>query len=439
MTHNEEGVGTSLIGNVLIFVNAFLINLIGLLVIYSTTISPTSDGSGTILTRQILLLLISLLIYFVISKIDYTYIAQPQVIILTGLFSIGLLYGVLLWGIELKGAQRWFDLGVFTLQPSEFAKIFLIIVFAGIFTLIKSKKSSTKWLKLLIAGIYLLINAYLIFSEPDAGMTFLLLAIGGFVIVSGFDKPFLILASIPLVVFSFLIAIGISYKIPLLVTVFAVILFAYFIVGLILYISKRLKPSREILIVALVFLVIGTSIGFAIKPFWESNILKPYHKQRIETFLNPEADPEGAGFNVSQSKIAVGSGQILGKGLGHGTQSKLQFLPEYQTDFIFAAYAEEFGFVGSTLLLVLYLLLIIQVLYLSSQIKDRFGAIICFGLGIKFALEILINVGMNLGITPATGVPLPFVSAGGSNLLANYIALGLIQSIYKTDAEIITA
>lgn len=158
-------------------------------------------------------------------------------------------------------------------------------------------------------------------------------------------------------------------------------------------------------------------------------LLRDYQKQRIITFLNPAGDPFGAGYNVLQSMIAVGSGNIVGRGLGHGSQSQLNFLPITHTDFIFAVFAEELGFIGSLILLLLLFILITRVIRAAKLSSDNFGMLISIGIAVMFIFQILVNIGMNMGIMPVTGIPLPFVSYGGTSLLVNLAAIGIILSI----------
>lgn len=164
--------------------------------------------------------------------------------------------------------------------------------------------------------------------------------------------------------------------------------------------------------------------------------LRDYQKQRIATFIAPGSDPLGVGYNVIQSTIAVGSGQFFGRGLGHGTQSRLQFLPEYRTDFIFAAIAEELGFLGSTLILLLYLFLISYCLKVASDSADYFGSLIATGVAVMLLFQTFVNIGMNIGLLPITGITLPLISYGGSSLIATMVSLGLVASVSRHSKKI---
>ena len=184
-----------------------------------------------------------------------------------------------------------------------------------------------------------------------------------------------------------------------------------------------------------IYLVVALAVMIALTPVaW--HYLEPYQKHRIEAFMNPKIDPQGTGYNVSQSKIAIGSGGIWGTGLGKGSQSQLNFLPVAHTDFIFAGTAEATGFVGSIFLFLLLAYLVLRVINVAKIAKDDFGMYLALGIGIMFLFQILVNVGMNLGIMPVTGIPLPFVSYGGSAMLLNMACIGILQSIFLRHRKI---
>lgn len=184
-----------------------------------------------------------------------------------------------------------------------------------------------------------------------------------------------------------------------------------------------------------IYLVIFLGVMIAFSPLaW--HFLKPYQKQRIEAFINPAADPQGAGYNVSQAKIAIGSGGVYGRGLGKGSQSQLNFLPVAHTDFIFAGTAEATGFIGSLFLFTLLITLVLRVIMIARNAKDEFGEFLALGIATMFLFQSFVNIGMNLGIMPVTGIPLPFVSYGGSAMLLNMICVGILQSIYLRHRKI---
>ena len=188
------------------------------------------------------------------------------------------------------------------------------------------------------------------------------------------------------------------------------------------------KIKKIILLAILAALILSIPIGW--------HFLKPYQKQRLETFINPSQDPYGTGYNVTQAKITVGSGGLWGQGIGQGTQIQLRFLPVAHSDFIFASTAEAVGFVGSSIMILLMFFLIFRIINVSHLAKDSFGFIFALSWGLIFLFQVFVNIGMNLGIMPVTGIPLPFVSSGGSSMLTNMAAIGILQSIYLRHRKI---
>ncbi|HQF36412.1 MAG TPA: rod shape-determining protein RodA [Candidatus Dojkabacteria bacterium] len=427
-----------LTGNIsLLIINVLVINILGIFTLVAT--KGTDGAIASTIYKQILFAIFALGAYYIISKIDYTYLKQPIVLILLISITVIVLAGVLIIGAKLQGAKRWFVIGSYDeysvsgvlIQPSEFAKIALIIINSAILSLTTKNVLWGKWKNFLIALFVTISFAILIFLEPDAGMTILTFAIGIMLILNGFEHPPLLLSTIPTVLIGSLLYFVVKNgSLNLLI---AIMPLAILTIIAIIFLIKRTKIKKlEIVFVHLIALIIGFLAIVGSIWLWE-NKLKTYQKERITSFVSDEK-----AFQIRQSQIAIGSGQFWGKGLGEGTQSKFHFLPEYQTDFVFASFAEQFGFLGSIILLGLYLVMIVQIMYTSSRINDKFGSLICWGIAIKFTFEIFINIGMNTGLTPATGVPLPFMSVGGSNLLANYLAIAVVDSVYKTNQQIIT-
>lgn len=287
--------------------------------------------------------------------------------------SIGLLLFVELFGTVGMGAQRWIDLGFMRLQPSELTKVTLVMLLAAYYDWLPSYKTSRPvWV--IIPIILILIPTFMVLRQPDLGTAILLLAAGG---------GLMFLAGVHWAYFAAVIAAGIG----LITTVF---------------------ESR------------GTD--------WQ--LLKDYQFRRIDTFLDPSTDPLGAGYHITQSKIALGSGGWNGRGFMQGTQSRLNFLPEKHTDFIFTTLAEEFGFVGGTTLLVLYALILIFCLVTALSAKDRFSSLVTLGISLNFFLFFAVNMSMVMGLAPVVGVPLPMVSYGGSAMLVLMAAFGIVQSAH---------
>lgn len=289
------------------------------------------------------------------------------------IFAVLLLVAVELVGTVGMGAQRWIELGPVRFQPSELMKIALVLLLAAYYDWLDVKKVSRP-LWVAIPVVLILIPTALVLKQPNLGNALLLLATGG----------------------SVMLVAGVS--------------FWYF--GTVLAIAGTL-----------VFAVLeskGTS--------WQ--LIEDYQFRRIDTFLNPEADPLGAGYNIMQAKIALGSGGWSGKGFMQGTQSQLNFLPEKQTDFIFNTLAEEFGFIGGISLLSLYVLIVLFCFLSAMQNKDRFASLMTYGIASSFFLLMTINMGMVMGLMPVVGLPLPLVSWGGSAMIILLAGFGLVQSAH---------
>ncbi len=280
--------------------------------------------------------------------------------------AVALLGAVLLLGQTIRGTRGWFVLGTFNFEPVELVKIFLVIFLAKYFS--DHARELNRLRYLLLGGAATALLVLFVLLEPDLG--------------------------------------------------WALILFILWF-GLVLIIGT--KRSYLLLILGLIILVIISS--------WFL-ILKPYQKNRLSTFVNPLADPLGRGYNMTQAIIAVGSGEILGRGLGFGSQSQLRFLPESQTDFIFAVIAEELGLVGVIFVLSFFLILLYRIWQRTQEIQDDFGLFLALGILILLSSEIFVNIGMNIGLAPITGITLPLVSYGGSSLVTNLIMLGILESIF---------
>jgi len=279
--------------------------------------------------------------------------------------GITLLVAVLLIGDSSRGMSGWINLGLFHFQPSELMKIILIIVLARYFSFFSNKLFELK--KIIISGICVGIPVVLTLMQPDLGSAAIMVFIWlGMLLAAGIKTSHLL---------------------------------AIFLAGILIFAG-----------------------GWAL-------VLEDCQKDRITTFLNPQVDPLGSGYNVIQSVIAVGSGGLLGKGLGHGSQSQLNFLPEKHTDFIFAVLAEEMGLVGVAFLLILFTVLISKLINIALLTKDNFGKMLVTGIVVLLFSHIAINIGMNMGIAPVTGIPLPFISYGGSFLISILIMLGIVQSV----------
>lgn len=333
--------------------------------VYSgTRVFPSSGAS--IFAKQLVWILLGVGVFFIFCFIGTGAIEEAAWHVFFAV--IALLLVVLLIGKVRGGAQRWLSLGFFAFQPSEFAKIALILVLGSFF----SKRYSYQGLGLLDLA-------------PAVGITMV---------------PFLLVALQP--------DLGTA-------GVFLLILAAMTVIACV--------RGR-------VFIILGAAGAAAVPGLWF--LMRSYQKQRVLTFLDPERDPLGAGYHVIQSKIAVGSGGLLGKGYLKGTQGSLRFLPEQHTDFAFAIFSEEWGFLGSAVLLLLFFALVYRMFFLASQSQDRFASFACGGLAAYFLAHIMINVAMVCGMFPVVGIPLPFVSYGGSAMLTNMMALGILSNLSRT-------
>ncbi len=282
--------------------------------------------------------------------------------------NIFLLVLVDILGTTSQGAQRWIPLGFFSPQPSEFGKVFVII---SLGTFLASRKGVLEdWRDVGLAFAHVGVPIFLVITQPDLGTGLILVVI---------------------------------------------------LLGMLLLAGMRLTYFVPILVAGVV--LIGLVLTFP--------ILHSYQMDRLTVFINPEVDPMGAGYNLNQSKIAVGSGQLTGKGLLSGTQTNLHFLPARHTDFIFSVVGEELGFFGAALLLGLYLVLLTRGLRIATKSRNLFGALMAGGIVIMWTFQIVVNIGMTIGIMPITGIPLPFMSYGGSAIMTNLIGAGLLMSIYS--------
>ncbi|PKM88684.1 MAG: rod shape-determining protein RodA [Firmicutes bacterium HGW-Firmicutes-12] len=355
-----------------LLINVALILVMSFFVLHSATYNASLKHNTDYLQRQFLSTVIGISAFLFVLLIDYEKLSKYALHIYA--LNITLLLAVLFLGEETKGAQAWLPIGSFKFQPAELVKILLIIGLAKFLVPRVGRLNSIK--DLLPVFIYVGVPLLLILKQPDLGTGLVYIAI----------------------MFGMLLAAGAS---PLLL-------------------GGLLGGG-----IGLISLAIYAHYTWGI---WLP--LKDYQLMRLIIFLDPMIDPKGWGWNVIQSQIAVGSGGLFGKGWGLGSQTKYDFLPEQWTDFIFSVLAEEFGFIGSALLLLLFFFLIYRGIRIAFKAKDTFGSLIAVGVVSMFAFHILQNVGMTIGIMPITGIPLPFVSYGGSSLLANLIALGLIMNVH---------
>lgn len=339
------------------------IMLISLVVISSATlVNPTGDPYYYV-KRQAIRFALGFFAMLVVMSIDYTqYYKLSPYIYVANLLLLGAVFFV---GKDAGGAQRWIDLKVFDLQPSEFAKLAIIISLARHLASREGYFDSA-W-SLIPAFIHVAPPMLLIFLQPDLGTSL----------------------------------------------IFIIILF-----GMLYMAGARVRHL-------FLYGFVGVAVGFPL--LWTK--LRTYQKMRLTVFLNPYKDYLGYGYQVIQSMYAIGSGGLFGKGLFSGTQSQLEFLPAQHTDFIFSVLAEERGFIGAVILLLLYLLLMYRIVRVAGHARDTFGMLMCMGVASMLIFQVLVNIGMTVSIMPLTGIPLPFMSYGGSANLVNLMAVGLVLNV----------
>lgn len=329
-------------------------------------------GSSEIFFRQLMWVAVGVVFMFLIAGIDVRFLRDSRYISIFYIGALSLLILVLIFGKTVKGAKSWFDFGFASFQPIDIVKLLVIAILAKYFSRRHIEIARLK--HLLISFIYALVPTFLVLLQPDFGSAMVVLMIWlGMSLVAGISRKHLII-------------------------VFSVAVVSFTLAWLFVF--------------------------------------KPYQKNRIITFFNPTADIRGSGYNTYQSMIAVGSGGFTGKGLGYGTQSRLNYLPESETDFIFAAFAEEWGFVGGVIIILSFGVLFWRIIYHATRAATNFETLFCVGFALMLFGHVIVNIGMNIGVMPVTGIPLPFMSYGGSHLLGEFIGLGIIMSMARFERAV---
>jgi len=324
------------------------------------------QGSFLNFEKQLIFIILGLLLIFLFSFFDYRILKTNSYLILAlYIFIILFLVGLFFFGSEIKGVKGWYNFGFFSFDPVPFLSIILIIVLSKYFS--RYHVEIYKFRHIFFSGIFALIPSIIVFFQPDFGSVLMLILIW---------------------------------------------------VGIVIFSEVKIY---HFLILILIFCLISLFLwNFA---------LKDYQKQRIITFLNPNIDKTGASWNTNQSRIAIGSGGLFGKGIGKGSQAQYGFLPEAQTDFIFSAIAEETGFIGISIFFLIFLFLISRIVRIALTAKNNFARLFSSGFAFLLFSQVFINIGMTLGVLPIIGIPLPFISYGGSQLLAFYLGIGILQNI----------
>jgi len=376
---------------------------IGLLAVYSATAFNVQETA--FFNRQLLFIIIGIILMLSIVYIPFRLIqrtAYPLYVI-----SILLLIAVYFFGVKGFGAERWLSFGSFRFQPSEIAKITTILAVAKYLSSRDAGINKVKHFFVVLALIGL--PLILIMRQPDLGTSLVFAAL---------LVPLLFWAGLKW----FPLFLLISPIFTMLSSFNTIVLILWLVViAAILYLSRK----KIVLLLGILLLHIG--VGFATPFMWDQ--LQPYQKNRILTFINPESDPRGAGYQIIQSQVAIGSGGIWGKGFMNGTQTQLKFLPAQHTDFIFSVIAEEWGFVGVIIVIFTFILLLIYLINLAASVRSTFSSITLIGITSVLFFHIFVNIGMTVGVAPVTGLPLPFISYGGSFLFSIMLMMGISQNI----------
>ncbi len=343
----------------------FCLNVIGLFNLYSATHGPHSKAVEPLFVQQIVWLLGGWTVFFIATFVDYIWV--NKVIWVVYILNILALVYTDLLGKVVLGGQRWIDLRFFRYQPSETMKLCMILLLARILVNRNPQGYGMGLRELFIPSLLIIVPFILTVKQPDLGTAMMLLLIGGTLL--------------------------------------------YFV---------KIKKS--------IILAISVLVLIAIPMAWKYG-LKDYQRNRVFTFISPDQDPQGTGYNSIQSRIAVGSGKFFGKGFRMGTQSQLEFLPERHTDFIYSVLSEEWGFVGSFIVLMTFAFLFKVCFEISLQARDKYGALIAIGVTAYIFWHMFINIGMVIGLLPIVGVPLPLLSYGGSGMLTTMAGMGLVSSI----------
>lgn len=342
-----------------------VLNFIGLINLFSATHGPNSQDVANLFIQQLVWLSVGWGVFFIATFLDYAFFMKIALVIY--FLNVGALLFVTFFGEVALGAQRWIDFGFFRYQPSETMKLALIILLAKILSTRSTYGAGMGFRELFLPALALLIPFGLVVEQPDLGTSMMLMAIGG---------------------------------------------------TMILFVKVRKSIIFSAIVAAAIALPLAWNFG-----------LHDYQKNRVYTFLSPAQDPRGTGYNSIQSKIAVGSGQFVGKGFRKGTQSQLEFLPERHTDFIYSVLSEEFGFVGSLSTIGMFCVLFIVGIRIASNARDKFGALLTVGVLSYIFWHMFVNIGMVMGLLPIVGVPLPLLSYGGSSMLTTMVGLGLVSSV----------
>ncbi len=378
----------------------------GMLAIYSA-----SNGIGNLANfyKQTTWLVMSLLVVVIVFFLPLR--AFQEFAYLAYVVSILALIAVLIFARRISGNAAWLQIGGASVQPSEIAKITTILALAQF---LSKKDNDIRQVKNFVTAIAIvLLPCVLVLLQPDTGtaLTYLTFVVP-MMVVAGFDFYYVLLLGVPFVC--------------ALLGCISLMGFVACEVGMVVVMLIWRRDWAW----SIVSVLSGAGAGIA-SNLYAAKLLKPHQLKRIQTFLDPMSDPQGAGYNALQAKIAIGSGGLWGKGFLQGTQTQLRFIPAQWTDFIFCVIGEEFGFWGAAMVVSAYFLLTVRLIHLAEKIKNRFATLVLTGLVSLLLGHVIINIGMTIGLMPVIGIPLPFLSYGGSSLLANMVAIGIVLNFYK--------
>lgn len=434
-----------------LLVSIVLLCIIGGVNVFATTYFPDKTASK-FFYNQLLFYFVGSILFLLFSTFDYSKLKNKYIVFGIFITTIISLIAVLIFGDYAFEAKRWIVVGPFTIQPSEFSKLSVILITAFCFTQaniqrferiknIYKLKDKTIWEKLAVVTmnkhffklafsfVSLVAIVLLIILQKSLGNSVIILLIYSSLIYFATDFSRKTFVYILIIFLTFIV----SFNILQIQQIEFFALFGFIVFLFVIYLARRfeLKP----LIVIVIFIVILPS--YFVLNFTYNNVLLPYQRNRIETFLNPDSNEAlSDNYNKEQAILAVGSGGIVGRGFLNGNVTNLGLLPFAFTDFAFAAYAEQFGFVGNLFLFSLFFFLIFKILSIARNTNNRFGMLICSGVAIMICLNTFQHIGMNMGILPITGVPLPFISYGGSAVLTVFIGMGLVSSVQiKAETE----
>ncbi len=412
-----------------------LVVFLGILTIYSAGFDPIDKVNNGLYKKQLVWFIAGFIFMIIATFINYKFLGDYSLYVYG--FFLFLLIVTAIFGTPIRNTRAWLNFGIFSIQPSEFMKLGLVVILSKYLEM--RERDIRNLRELVIPALLTLVPVLIILMQPDFGTAAVFIPIlFTMLFVGGADVTHL-LSIISIAAIAIVVPMVLTYrewigaqgsnflleffKDTNLLYLVAGILLLVSIVTFVLHFFFVSKAYRKIYIPSVV-ISLGLFFSVVIQKY-----LKVYQKRRILVFLNPDLDPHGSGYNIIQSKIAVGAGRFAGKGFLKGSQSQLGFLPEKSSDFIFSVFAEEWGFIGAIILLGLLGIVVYRGIQITIESKDKFGSLLGSGIVTIFFFHILINIGMVLGIMPVTGLPLSFVSYGGSNLLMSMIAVGILINI----------